>query len=69
LNIALLVFNILPIPILDGGHIAICLIEGATRRRIPPRLLGWVFNAMAFLLIAFAIAITWQDIKAWWFKF
>ena len=66
LNLALLVFNLLPIPILDGGHIAICIIEGVTRRRIPPLVLAWTFTAMFILLISFAVLITYQDVLTWW---
>ena len=36
INLGLL--NLLPIPSLDGGQVAILFIEGAIRRRLPPRI-------------------------------
>ena len=68
LNLALLVLNILPIPVLDGGHILICAIEGVSRRQIPPKALNYVFTCMVFVLIGLAVLITYRDILVWWLK-
>ena len=38
LNVGLAFFNLLPIPILDGGHIARAIIEGIFSRPIPQKL-------------------------------
>jgi len=35
ISIMLMIMNLLPIPILDGGHIMFCLIEGIIRRPVP----------------------------------
>jgi len=40
LSISLGVLNLLPIPVLDGGQLLYCLIEGVTRRPVPERVLS-----------------------------
>ena len=34
INIAIMAFNLLPIPVLDGGHIVLALLEAIRRRAI-----------------------------------
>ncbi|MCX7016781.1 MAG: RIP metalloprotease RseP [Candidatus Sumerlaeota bacterium] len=68
LNLAFLTVNILPLPVLDGGYIVISVIEGVTRRQIPPRFLGLILYIMTGLLILLAILITYQDILTWVLK-
>lgn len=41
LSISLGVLNLLPIPILDGGHVMFCLAEIVIRRPIPDRVQAW----------------------------
>jgi regulator of sigma E protease len=41
LSISLGVLNLLPIPILDGGHVMFCLVEIAMRRPVPERVQAW----------------------------
>jgi len=41
LSISLGVLNLLPIPILDGGHILLCTTEMVIRRPIPERVQAW----------------------------
>ncbi len=41
LSISLGVLNLLPIPILDGGHVMFCLAEIAIRRPVPDRVQAW----------------------------
>ncbi len=37
INIAIMAFNLLPIPILDGGHITLALVEAGRRRALSAR--------------------------------
>lgn len=53
LNVNLAILNLLPLPVLDGGHITLALVEGITRRRVPLRLLEPVYMACALLLFGF----------------
>ncbi len=55
LNVNLAILNLLPIPVLDGGHVVFALWRGLTGRELPPRVLnGLVHVFMALLLAAFA---------------
>ena len=63
LNINLAILNLLPIPVLDGGHIVIALWETVTRRKVNARFINIVTNAFAVLLIGLMILITFRDIE------
>lgn len=58
LNINLAVMNMLPLPVLDGGHIMMAIIELVTRRPMNPRVLLFLYNACALLLISFIMFVT-----------
>ena len=55
------IMNLLPIPVLDGGHILFSFIELAIRRSLPPRFLNIIQNIFAFLLIGMILYITFFD--------
>jgi RIP metalloprotease RseP len=58
----LAVMNLLPLPVLDGGHILILLIEKISGRPINERVLaGAMYVGMAFLL-GFILFITYKDL-------
>lgn len=61
LNLGLL--NLLPIPMLDGGTIAISFIELITGRRLHPKTLEKIIMPFAFLLIGFFIFLTYNDLS------
>ncbi len=62
LNVNLAVLNLLPIPVLDGGHIVFSLWEMITRRRINARFKVWVMTACWFLLIFAMIFLAYRDV-------
>ena len=63
LSISLAVFNILPIPALDGGRLLFVIIEWIRRgKRIPPEKEGLVHMVGFALLIAMVIVISYNDI-------
>lgn len=62
LNINLAILNLLPIPVLDGGHITLAIIEGIRRRPINVRVLEVIQNACALLLIGFMLYVTFFDV-------
>lgn len=61
LNVNLAIFNLLPLPILDGGHVVMNLWEGIARRPAPPKLVNALANAFAVLFIALFLALTFRD--------
>lgn len=63
LNINLAIINLLPIPVLDGGHIAMSIIEKIRRRPLSPRFVEYVTTGFALLLISFMLYVTVADIK------
>ncbi|MBP5672145.1 MAG: site-2 protease family protein [Victivallales bacterium] len=54
--------NLLPFPVLDGGHILFAFIEMLIRRPLPVKLVTWLQNIFAGLLIALMIYITFNDV-------
>jgi regulator of sigma E protease len=59
------VFNLLPIPILDGGRILLLIIEGVMRRDISIRIKERIIQtAFVFLLLFFAVVIYNDLVKA-----
>ena len=59
-NLALL--NLLPLPVLDGGHVLFALWEMATRRKPHPKFVSVVTNIFAFLLIGLMAVLVFRDI-------
>ena len=58
------VFNLLPLPALDGGRILFVLVEMITRRKVPPKLEGTVHLVGIALMFLLIIIITFKDIAA-----
>ncbi len=58
LNINLAIINLLPIPVLDGGHILIAVIEKIRRRPLSLRFIEVVTTGFAVLLIGFMLYVT-----------
>lgn len=60
-NLGLL--NLMPIPVLDGGHIVLSLLEMIFRRKVPAKVLQPIAIAFITILIAFMIFVTFYDVK------
>ncbi len=63
LNINLAIINLFPMPVLDGGHIVMALIERLSGRPLPYRLVEYTTTAFAVLLISFMLVVSWNDFK------
>jgi regulator of sigma E protease len=59
-NLAIL--NLLPVPVLDGGHIVFALYEVVTRRKPHPKVVAVLVNAFAILLISLMALLVYSDI-------
>ncbi|MBE7493994.1 MAG: RIP metalloprotease RseP [Verrucomicrobiaceae bacterium] len=60
-NINLAILNMLPFPVLDGGHITMAAIESLRRRPPQGRLLEYIQTACALALFGFLIFVTLKD--------
>lgn len=65
LNVNLAMLNLLPLPVLDGGHILLSLIEAVRRRAVSPRILNYIQSGFAVLLISFMLWIAFYDAGDW----
>jgi regulator of sigma E protease len=63
LSINLAVLNVMPFPPLDGGRIAVTLIEAARRRKLPAASEAFIYAAGFVFLIALVVLISIQDIQ------
>lgn len=62
INVNLAIFNMLPFPVLDGGHTTMAIMELVTRRPVKARFLEVIQSACALLLITLFLYITSKDI-------
>ncbi|GAB4296145.1 MAG: RIP metalloprotease RseP [Ignavibacteriaceae bacterium] len=62
LSLSLAILNIMPFPVLDGGHLVIILIEGAIKREIPVKVKIAIQNTGMVLLLLLMAFIIYNDI-------
>ena len=63
LSINLGLINLFPIPVLDGGHVVIYLLEIVSRRELNTKFRDYLFKiGLGFILFLMVFA-TWNDIK------
>lgn len=62
LSLSLAIINILPFPVLDGGHFVIILIEGLIKREIPIKIKVAIQNTGFVLLLMLMAFIIYSDI-------
>jgi regulator of sigma E protease len=62
LNVNLAILNLLPIPVLDGGHVLFAVWEAIFRRPAHPKVVTALVNVFASLLIAVFILLTYRDV-------
>ena len=63
LSISLGVLNLLPIPILDGGQLLYCLIEGVTRRPVPERIQAWGLQLGLLMISGITMLAIYNDVN------
>lgn len=62
LNVYLGLFNLLPLPALDGGRLAFLGYELVTRRRANPRIETMVHMVGILFLMVVMVLVTWKDV-------
>ncbi|MGZ8900278.1 MAG: RIP metalloprotease RseP, partial [Limisphaerales bacterium] len=63
LNVNLAILNLLPLPVLDGGHIVMSIIEKIIRRPLPVKIQEYATTAFAVVLISFMLFVSFHDVK------
>jgi regulator of sigma E protease len=56
--------NLLPIPMLDGGHLFLYALEGVRRRPLNPKVQEWAFMSGFALLMSLMLLLTWNDLRS-----
>jgi regulator of sigma E protease len=62
LNINLAILNMMPLPVLDGGHIVMALIEAIFKRPLPVRIQEYATTVFAVALISFMVYVSYHDL-------
>lgn len=65
ININLAIFNLLPIPVLDGGHMLFATLAKLRGRALPARLITTTQSAFMILLLSLMIFVSFKDVDRW----
>ncbi|MBA4041479.1 MAG: RIP metalloprotease RseP [Sphingobium sp.] len=60
LNLA--VINLLPVPVLDGGHLMFYAIEAVLRRPVSPQVMEWAFRGGLAAVLGLMLMVTFNDL-------
>ena len=63
LSVNLGLVNLVPIPVLDGGHLVFLAAEGVAGRPVPPRAQDYSFRVGAALIACLFVFVTWNDLS------
>ncbi len=63
LNVNLAMINMLPLPVLDGGHIVLAIVEAIRRKPMNVKLLEYVSTACALVIMGFMLFVTFFDVQ------
>ncbi|MEE9429768.1 MAG: RIP metalloprotease RseP [Melioribacteraceae bacterium] len=64
LSLSLAIINIMPFPVLDGGHFVIILVEGIIGKELPIKIKLAIQNAGFIILMALMVFIVYTDIAS-----
>jgi regulator of sigma E protease len=62
LSINLGLINLLPVPVLDGGHLLFCALEGILRKPVPEKIQEYAFMIGLALVLGVMLMSTWNDV-------
>jgi regulator of sigma E protease len=63
LNVNLALLNLLPLPVLDGGHILLAMLDAVRRRPVNAKVLSTVLNTCAALVIGYVLYVSFYDVQ------
>jgi regulator of sigma E protease len=61
ISIALMIMNLLPIPIADGGHVVLYLYEAISGRPLPAKVIDIIFKIGLVFLLSLGLFVTFND--------
>lgn len=67
LSVQLAVLNLLPIPVLDGGHVLFYLVEGVLRRPLSMKVRLIAQQVGLVFLVGLVLLVTWNDLQRLFF--
>jgi regulator of sigma E protease len=56
--------NLLPVPVLDGGHLLFYAVEAVRRRPVEPQVMEWAFRGGLLAILALMLFVTLNDLDA-----
>jgi regulator of sigma E protease len=56
--------NLLPVPMLDGGHLLFYAVEAVRRKPVEPQVMEWAFRSGLLLLLGLMLFVTFNDLAA-----
>jgi regulator of sigma E protease len=62
ISLQLAIFNLLPVPVLDGGHLAVIAMESALRRDFSMRVKERILTVGFWLIIALVVIVLYNDV-------
>lgn len=65
INVNLALLNLLPFPVLDGGHVVLALFEAIRRRPVSATVLQYIQTGCAVVLIGFMLFLAFYDTGDW----
>ena len=65
LNINLAILNLLPIPVLDGGHIVFATLAKLRGKALPPNLVAGAQGIFMILLFSMMLYVSFFDVRRW----
>ena len=63
ISLTLSIFNVLPIPALDGGRLLFLVIEAVTKKKVREDIEKWVHQIGFAILLTLALLVTYSDIS------
>ena len=62
LSLNLGIINLLPVPVLDGGHLLLYVFEAIRGRPLTERMQEYAFRLGLAMILTLAIFVTWNDL-------
>ncbi|MCX6090560.1 MAG: RIP metalloprotease RseP [Candidatus Atribacteria bacterium] len=62
ISVALALFNLLPIPVLDGGYLVLFLYEKVRKKPLDPNKIGFIYMIGIVFIVLLAVFVTYQDV-------